>query len=75
MSRAGEFAVLAADEDLAWLHQVDQLAIELHGSHSDMPAMIGRLRSAGLAVDLRDDFGRRAAATSSSVAYAYCRRD
>jgi len=70
----GEFAILAADEDLTWLHHVDQLAIELHGSHGDVPAMIGRLRGAGLAVDLRDDFGRRAPATSSSVAYAYCRR-
>jgi FkbM family methyltransferase len=70
----GEFAILAADEDLTWLRQVDQLAIELHGSHGDVPAMIGRLRDAGLAVDLRDDFGRRAPATSSSVAYAYCRR-
>jgi hypothetical protein len=75
MSRAGEYAVLAADEDLAWLPQVDQLAIELHGSHGDMPAMIGQLRGAGLAVDLRDDFGQRAAATSSSVAYAHSRRD
>jgi FkbM family methyltransferase len=70
----GEFAVLDADEDLTWLRQVDQLAIELHGSHGDVPAMIGRLRGAGLAVDLSDDFGQRVAATSSSVAYAYCHR-
>jgi FkbM family methyltransferase len=70
----GEFAILAAEEDLGWLHQVDQLAIELHGSHGDVPAITGRLRDAGLAVDLRDDFGRRAPATSSSVSYAYCRR-
>jgi FkbM family methyltransferase len=69
-----EFAILAADEDLTWLHDVDQLAIELHGSHGDVPAIVARLRSTGLAVDLRDDFGRRMAATSSSVSYAYCRR-
>lgn len=70
----GEFAVLGAGENLAWLQQVDQLAIELHGSHGDVPAMVGRLRDAGLAVDLRDDFGRPVPATSSSVAYAYCTR-
>jgi FkbM family methyltransferase len=70
----GEFAILAADENLTWLQRVDQLAIELHGNHGDVPAMISRLRDTGLAVDLRDDFGRRVPATSSSVAYAYCRR-
>jgi FkbM family methyltransferase len=70
----GEFAVLAAAENLAWLRQVDQLAIELHGDHGDVPGLARRLRGAGLAVDLRDDFGRPVADTSGSVAYAYCRR-
>jgi FkbM family methyltransferase len=70
----GEFAVLANDEDLSWLRQVDQLAIELHGGHGDVTGLIDRLRNEGLVVDLRDDFGDPAAPTSSAVAYAYCRR-
>ncbi len=69
-----EFAVLAASENLSWLSQVDQLAIELHGGYGDVTALIDRLRGHGLIVDLRDDVGHIAAATSSSVAYAYCRR-
>jgi len=70
----GEFAVLAANEDLSWLSLVDQLAIELHHGHGDMIALVNRLRDHGLVVDLRDDSGSRVPATSSSVAYAYCRR-
>jgi FkbM family methyltransferase len=70
----GEFAVLGVHEDLHWLQQVDQLAIELHDGHGDVVTLIDRLRCEGLTVDLRDDFGDRAAATSKSAAYAYCRR-
>jgi FkbM family methyltransferase len=70
----GEFAVLAAREDLSWLEHVDQLALELHGDHGDIPAMVERLRQCGFAVELRDNDGHPAAATSGHLDYAYCHR-
>ncbi len=70
----GEFAVLAADEDLGWLSQVSQLAIELHAGHGDIGALVDRLRDRDLMVDLRDEGGSSVTATSTSVAYAYCSR-
>ena len=70
----GEFAVLAANEDLGWLSRVNQLAIELHTGHGDIGALVDRLRDRDLLVDLRDESGSPVTATSTSVAYAYCRR-
>jgi FkbM family methyltransferase len=70
----GEFAVLAADEDLTWLRQVDQLTIELHGEHGDVPGLVSRLHGHGLLVDLHDDWGGRVAPQSRYAAYAYCHR-
>ena len=55
----GEFALLGAGEDLCWLSRVDQAVLEVHGSHGDPMAMVGRLQEAGFRVDLRDNDGRR----------------
>ena len=70
----GEFAVLAADEDLGWLQQVNQLVMEVHGDFGDAAALIDRLLSLGFAIELRDNDGRRVADTSDRLDYAYCRR-
>lgn len=70
----GEFAVLAADDDLRWLAQVDQLVLEVHPDHGDAAALVDRLRWHGLAVDLRDSDGGRAGAVCDRFDYAYCRR-
>lgn len=70
----GEFAVLAVDEELRWLAQVDQVALEIHPDHGDAATVIARLRDHGFTVDLRDNDGGRAAVTSSHLAYAYCQR-
>jgi FkbM family methyltransferase len=70
----GEFAVLAADEDLAWLEQVDQLAIELHAEHGDTGALTGRLRGHGFTADVRNDRGSPIDPTSPTAAYGYFHR-
>lgn len=70
----GEFAVLAADEDLGWLQQVDQLVLEVHGDFGDAAALIDRLLSLGFAIELRDNDGSRVADTSDHLDYAYCQR-
>jgi FkbM family methyltransferase len=70
----GEFGLLAAAEDLAWLHQVDQFVLEVHPGYGDVAALAGRLRRHGFAVGLRDNNDRRVAATCAQVSYAYCRR-
>jgi hypothetical protein len=70
----GEFAVLAVDEELRWLAQVDQVALEIHPDHGDATAVIARLRNHGFTVDLRDNDGGPAAVTSNHLAYAYCQR-
>ncbi len=70
----GEFAVLAASDDLRWLARVDQVVLEVHRNHGDVASMLERLRGHGFAVDLRDNDGNCAAATSDNVDYAYCRR-
>jgi FkbM family methyltransferase len=67
----GEFAVLAAGEDLRWLQQVDQLALEVHGHFGDVPGLVSRVRSCGFAVDLRDNEGHHVPANSASLDYAY----
>jgi FkbM family methyltransferase len=69
----GEFAVLA-DGDLGWLQGVDQLALEVHPGFGDRAALVGRLRGQGFTIDLRDNGGRRVAATSDHLDYVYGRR-
>jgi len=69
-----EFALLGAGEDLCWLSRVDQAVLEIHGSHGDPMAMVGRLQEAGFRVDLRDNDGRRVTVSSDQLAYAYCSR-
>lgn len=70
----GEFALLADGEDLGWLRDVDQLALEVHPGFGDRAALTGRLKRHGFTVDLRDNGGRRVAATSDHLDYVYCRR-
>jgi len=70
----GEFAVLAANDDLRWLARVDQVALEVHRDHGDVAALLERLRHHGFSVDLRDNDGNCAVANSGNVDYAYCRR-
>jgi FkbM family methyltransferase len=70
----GEFAVLSADEDLGWLQRVDQFVLEVHGEFGDTTSLVGRLRSRGFAIELRDNDGGEVAVASGNVDYAYCRR-
>jgi FkbM family methyltransferase len=56
----GEFAMLAADDDLSWLQEVDQIVLELHRDFGDVTALI-------------DNDGLRVAATSHQLSYAYCK--
>jgi FkbM family methyltransferase len=70
----GEFAVLAAGDDLGWLQEVDQVVLEIHHDFGDVPSLIDRLRSHGFAVELRDNDGRRVAETSRDLSYVYCGR-
>jgi FkbM family methyltransferase len=70
----GEFAVFSEEEDLSWLDQVDQLAMEVHGDFGDAAALVGRLRQHGFAADLRDNAGTSVRAASSRLDYAYFRR-
>jgi FkbM family methyltransferase len=70
----GEFAVLGGEEDLRWLQLVDQIVLEVHGDFGDAVSLIDRLRSSGFAIDLHDNDGRRVAASSKQLNYAYCCR-
>jgi FkbM family methyltransferase len=69
----GEFAVLAGDDDLSWLQEVDQIVLEIHRDFGDAPTLIDRLRHNGFDVELRDNDDRRVAATSHQLSYLYCR--
>jgi FkbM family methyltransferase len=69
----GEFAVFAED-DLRWLEQVDQVALELHLNFGDAASLVERLRGHGFVVDMRDNDGNRVAVTSPRLEYAYCSR-
>jgi FkbM family methyltransferase len=69
----GEFAVLAADDDLSWLQEVDQIVLEIHRDFGDVLSLIDRLRSHGFDVELRDNDGRRVAGSSHQLSYLYCR--
>lgn len=70
----GEFAVFDGAEDLGWLDQVEQVAMEVHGDFGDAVALVDRFRRHGFAVDLRDNTGTRVSATSRRLDYAYFRR-
>jgi FkbM family methyltransferase len=70
----GEFAVLAADDDLGWLQGVDQVVLEIHRDFGDVLSLIDRLRSHGFVLELRDNDGRRVAETSDQLSYLYCGR-
>jgi FkbM family methyltransferase len=70
----GEFAVLADGEDLGWLRRVYQIALEVHTTSGNVPAMIQRLRDHGFIVDLRDNDGNQVPVSSRTVNYAYCLR-
>ena len=70
----GEFAVLAAEEDLSWLAQVKQIVLELHRDHGDVKALIDSLLNRGFDVELRDNRGERVNICDSHLAYAYGRR-
>jgi FkbM family methyltransferase len=70
----GEFGLLAAEEDLHWLDQVDQVVLEIHPGYGDVAALAGQLRRHGFAISLRDNNDRSVAATCDQVGYAYCRR-
>jgi FkbM family methyltransferase len=70
----GEFAVLGAGEDLGWLGQVDQLVLEVHPGHGDIPAMLGRLRDSGFAMELSDNNGAPVTPECEQLAYAYLSR-
>ena len=69
-----EFALLSADEDLKWLAQVDQVALEVHPDFGDPCELVELLRKHGFKVDLRDNDGARVAVTSERLSYAYCQR-
>jgi FkbM family methyltransferase len=67
----GEFAVLAADEDLSWLERTDQIAMEVHRDFGDVPALARRLRDRGFAVMLCDNDGRAVPAVAPQACYLY----
>ena len=69
-----EFAVLGADEKLDWLNLVDQLVIEVHQDFGDVASLMGRLRTHGFSIDMRDNNGNRVPADSAALDYAYCQR-
>jgi FkbM family methyltransferase len=70
----GEFAVLGAEEDLRWLEQVDQVALEIHHDFGEAPSLIDRLRSHGFAIDLCDNDGDYVTPASNQLNYVYCER-
>jgi FkbM family methyltransferase len=70
----GEFAVLAAGENLEWLQRVRQLVLELHCDFGDSASLIARLRAQGFRVDVRDNDGRVVTTGSPRIDYVYCRR-
>jgi FkbM family methyltransferase len=67
----GEFALLAAGDDLSWLEQVNQIALEVHPDHGSPADLAESLRRHGFTVDLRDNDGLPAPADSTDVSYAY----
>ncbi len=70
----GEFAVFAANEELSWLQQVDQVVLELHETFGNVPALVDRLRRQNFHIDLRDNNDAKVIAASGQVDYAYCKR-
>ena len=70
----GEFAILAATEDLSWLDRVDQLAVELHRDFGASASVLYQLQRHGFVIDARDNDGRRVPAVFGHPDYAYCSR-
>ncbi len=70
----GEYAIFAPGEDLSWLRQVDQLALEVHPGFGNAAALADLLRDHGFTRDLRDNGGERVAADSGRLEYIYCSR-
>jgi FkbM family methyltransferase len=70
----GEFAVFAPGEDLRWLARVDQLVLEVHHGHGDVPGLLKLLRDSGFVIDLRENNGGVAPQGSDQLNYAYCHR-
>jgi FkbM family methyltransferase len=70
----GEFAVLGYDDALDWLEQVDEITLEVHTDFGDTPSRIERLQAHGFYIDLRDNDGYRAEASSSQLNYVYRQR-
>jgi FkbM family methyltransferase len=70
----GEFAVLAANDELSWLQEVDQVVLEIHRDFGDVLSLIDRLRSHGFSLEQRDNDGHRVAEDSDQLSYLYCRR-
>ena len=68
----GEFAVLAPEEDLSWLDNVSQVAMEIHRAYGDTSELIDRIQRRGFIVDLRDNDGRQVGASSEGLLYVYC---
>jgi FkbM family methyltransferase len=70
----GEFAVFGTGEDLHWLDQVDQIALEIHRNFGDPLPLLAKLERHGFRLDLRDNDGRRVPPASNLLDYAYGRR-
>jgi FkbM family methyltransferase len=70
----GEFAVFGDDEDLRWLDQVDQVAMEVHPQWGDVAGLVDRLGRCGYSVELRDNAGTRVTSAKEPLDYAYFSR-
>jgi FkbM family methyltransferase len=67
----GEFAVLAAEDDLGWLERVDQITMEVHRQFGDVAALANRLASRGFAVDVRDNDGQPVSPSCEQACYLH----
>jgi hypothetical protein len=70
----GEFAVLGPEEDLSWLDNVGQIAMEIHRAYGDTRELIEIIKQRDFIVDLRDNDGRHVDASSERLLYVYCYR-
>ncbi len=70
----GEFSLLDPADDLGWLDQVDQVAMEVHPTFGSVPALVDLYRAHGFTVEQTDNDGVAAAPTDPGVSYVYARR-
>ncbi|MGH3345159.1 MAG: FkbM family methyltransferase [Carbonactinosporaceae bacterium] len=70
----GEFSVFDEGDDLSWLAQVDQIAMEVHPQFGDVPSVCSVLRRNDFGVRITDDAGRIVTADSPQIGYLYTRR-